>query len=107
MDTFRGWRGDWVADSTAGLAVSADAKRPKPAGRIAKMLSARIPAFWAIYFSRLNQLLQRLPVRGRTVLVSCIYGLVAGAAAVAFQQGINQLYSAGLLRLSHDSMATF
>jgi CIC family chloride channel protein len=58
-------------------------------------------------FSRLTQRLQRLPVRGRTVLVSCIYGLVAGAAVVTFQQCINWLYQLGLVQLSHQSKLTF
>lgn len=56
---------------------------------------------------RLNYFLQRLPVRGRTVLVSCVYGLVAGGAAVAFQLGINWVYRLGLVQLSHQSLGTF
>jgi CIC family chloride channel protein len=58
-------------------------------------------------FSNLSRLLQRLPVRGRTILVSCVYGLVAGTAAVAFQLGINWLYRLGLVQLSHQSKMTF
>lgn len=58
-------------------------------------------------FSKLNPLLQRLPARGRTVLISCVYGLSAGAAAVAFQLGINWLYRLGLVQLSHQSKMIF
>jgi CIC family chloride channel protein len=58
-------------------------------------------------FSKLQHLLQRLPVRGRTVLISCVYGLSAGAAAVAFQLGINWLYRLGLVQLSHQSKIVF
>lgn len=57
--------------------------------------------------SDLPALLQRLPARGRTVLLSCAYGLVAGAAAVAFQLGINAVYQAGLVELSHKSKLVF
>lgn len=58
-------------------------------------------------FSKLQQRLQRLPTRGRTVLVSCAYGLAAGAAAVAFQLGINWLYRLGIVELSHHSLMVF
>lgn len=57
--------------------------------------------------SKINQLLQRLPARSRTILVSCVYGLSAGAAAVTFQLGINWLYQLGLVQLSHQSKMTF
>jgi CIC family chloride channel protein len=55
----------------------------------------------------LPALLQRLPSRWRAVLTSCAYGLGAGASAVAFQLGMNWLYQIGLVRLSHQSRATF
>ena len=51
--------------------------------------------------------LQRFPARGRTVLISCLFGLAAGAAAVAFQLGINWLYRLGLCRLAQESKLTF
>ena len=54
-----------------------------------------------------QQRLQRLPARGRTVLVSCAYGLVAGVAAVAFQLGINWIYRLGLVQLSHQTKLIF
>jgi CIC family chloride channel protein len=57
--------------------------------------------------SNISRQLQRLPARGRTILVSCVYGLVAGAAAVAFQLGITWLYQLGLVQLSHQSKMTF
>ena len=57
--------------------------------------------------SKLPRLLQRLPARGRTVLISCIYGLTAGVAAVAFQRGIDWVYQFGLVRLSHHSRPVF
>lgn len=52
-------------------------------------------------------LLQRLPARGRAVLISCVYGLSAGVAAVGFQLGINWVYKLGILNLSHQSKITF
>lgn len=57
--------------------------------------------------SSLRRFLQRLPARGRTVLISCVYGLVAGIAAVAFQLGINWIYRLGLVQLSHQSKMAF
>ena len=55
----------------------------------------------------LRSLLQRLPARSRSVLTTCVYGLGAGASAVAFQLGINWLYQLGLIRLSRQSHAVF
>jgi CIC family chloride channel protein len=58
-------------------------------------------------FSKLRELSQRLPARGRTVAVSCFYGLSAGAAAVAFQLGINRVYQLGLGSLAGASKIDF
>ncbi len=58
-------------------------------------------------FSNLHRLLQRLPVRGRTVLISCAYGLGAGAAAVLFLLAINWIYRIGLVQLAHQSKTVF
>lgn len=52
-------------------------------------------------------LLQRLPKPTRAVAQTCLYGLAAGAATVAFQLAMNWLYRAGLVRLSHQSRLTF
>jgi len=51
--------------------------------------------------------LQRLPKQSRAVAQTCLYGLAAGVATVAFQLGMNWLYRVGLLRLSRQSMPTF
>lgn len=56
---------------------------------------------------QLRSLVRRLPSRWRAVLTTCLYGLAAGAAAVAFQLGMNWLYQLGLVRLSHQSPAVF
>jgi CIC family chloride channel protein len=58
-------------------------------------------------FAKIQRLLQRLPARGRTVLISCIYGLSAGMASVLFLLGINWVYDVGLLALSHHSLKVF
>ena len=50
---------------------------------------------------------ERLPSRGRPIVLTCVYGLVAGLAAVAFQVGMNTLYRAGIVRLSHGSTLVF
>lgn len=53
------------------------------------------------------ELLQRLPRQTRAVVQTCLYGLAAGAATVAFQLGMNWLYRAGLVRLSAQSKLVF
>ncbi len=50
---------------------------------------------------------QRLPPRTRELVLTCIYGLAAGGAAVAFQLAITWVYSHTLLELSHHSLKTF
>lgn len=54
-----------------------------------------------------QSLVHRLPTRWRAVLTTCVYGLGAGAAAVAFQLGMNWFYQLGFVRLSHQSPAMF
>ena len=49
----------------------------------------------------LVELLQRLPKQTRAVVQTCLYGLAAGVATVAFQLGMNWLYRAGLVN-PHD-----
>lgn len=56
---------------------------------------------------QLQSLVRRLPSRWRAVLTTCLYGLAAGGAAVAFQLGMNWLYQLGLVRLSHQSAKMF
>jgi CIC family chloride channel protein len=55
----------------------------------------------------LARLTEKLPSRGRPIVLTCVYGLVAGLAAVAFQVGMNTLYRAGIVRLSHGSTTVF
>ena len=55
----------------------------------------------------LSRFLQKLPGQPRALWETCLYGLAAGAATVAFQLGMNWLYRLGLVRLSHQSMTTF
>jgi chloride channel protein, CIC family len=50
---------------------------------------------------------ERLPSRGRPIVLTCVYGLVAGLAAVAFQVGMNTLYREGIVHLSHGSTTVF
>lgn len=54
-----------------------------------------------------NSLMRRLPTRWRAVLTTCLYGLISGAAVVAFQLGMNGFYQLGLVRLSHQSKSVF
>jgi CIC family chloride channel protein len=51
--------------------------------------------------------LQKLPRQTRAVVQTCLYGLAAGLATVAFQLAMNALYRAGLVRLSTQSKLTF
>ncbi len=55
----------------------------------------------------LQKALGKLPSRSRGILATCVYGLGAGLAAVAFQLGINWVYQMGLVRLSKGTSATF
>ncbi len=56
---------------------------------------------------QLQSLVRKLPSRWRAVLTTCVYGLGAGASAVAFQLGTNWFYQLGLVRLSHQSPVMF
>lgn len=49
----------------------------------------------------------KIPVNTRTIIATCLYGLAAGGAAVAFQQGINLLFEHSYVALSHRSRSTF
>jgi CIC family chloride channel protein len=51
--------------------------------------------------------LERLPGQSQSVLRTCIYGLAAGVATVAFQLGMNWLYQLGLVQLSQKPLTTF
>ena len=57
--------------------------------------------------SGLARFAQKLPGQGRPIFLTCIFGLGAGLAAVAFQLGMNALYNVSILRLSHCRPATF
>jgi chloride channel protein, CIC family len=50
---------------------------------------------------------QKLPGQSRPIVLTCVYGLGAGLAAVAFQLGMNMLYRVTIVRLSHASPNTF
>jgi CIC family chloride channel protein len=50
---------------------------------------------------------QKLPGQGRPIFLTCIYGLVAGLAAVAFQLSVTAVYQGTLVPLSHQSTAVF
>lgn len=52
-------------------------------------------------------LLQKLPRQTRVLVQTCLYGVVAGAATVAFQLSMNWLYRLGLVGLSHQSLMVF
>lgn len=49
----------------------------------------------------------RLPEQPKTILKTSIYGLVAGAVAVAFHVTIHALFTEGLVRFSHLDRGTF
>jgi CIC family chloride channel protein len=56
---------------------------------------------------RLARFAERLPGQSRPIVLTCIYGLGAGLAAVAFQQGMNALYRLTVVQLSHQSATVF
>ena len=58
-------------------------------------------------FARLAAYLQTLPRNGRPILLTTVYGLGAGAAAVVFEVGINAVYAQTFLRFAKWSFAGF
>lgn len=56
---------------------------------------------------RLARFAQKLPGQGRSIFFTCVFGIGAGLAAVAFQLGMNALYGATIVHLSHLSPRTF
>jgi CIC family chloride channel protein len=55
----------------------------------------------------ITEFFQKLPKQTRAIVQTCLFGLCAGVAAVAFQLGMNWLYRLGLVRLSHESLTVF
>jgi len=51
--------------------------------------------------------MDRLPPGGRAVIRTCLYGLAAGAAVVAFQIGIGRLHELTIVRFSRQSAIFF
>lgn len=51
--------------------------------------------------------MQKIPPQTRSILLTCIYGLAAGVAAVLFQIAINVLFSATFGRLAHQTPTRF
>ena len=51
----------------------------------------------------LTRFAQKMPGQSPPVFLTCLFGLGAGLAAVAFQLGINALYRVTILRSSHIS----
>ena len=60
------------------------------------MLSLRLAGYWA-----------KLPKNTRAILQTCLYGVVAGLAVVAFQWLINVLYNATIVKLAAQSHLIF
>lgn len=56
---------------------------------------------------RLAQFAQKLPGRSRPIFLTCVYGLGAGLAAVAFQLAMNALYKVTFLQLAQRSEVIF
>lgn len=56
---------------------------------------------------KLARFTEKLPTRSQPIVLTCVYGLGAGLAAVAFQVGMNALYRVGIVRLSQASTAVF
>jgi len=60
-----------------------------------------------VTLSLIRQKLRRLPQRTRSILATCVYGLAAGGAAVAFQLSINFVFKATYGTLAQQSKALF
>lgn len=59
------------------------------------------------FSANLARFAQSLPGQSRPIFLTCIYGLVAGLGAVAFQKGMNELFRAGIVRFSQISPIAF
>ncbi|MGE3310376.1 MAG: chloride channel protein [Limisphaerales bacterium] len=59
------------------------------------------------FLGELRRRLQRAPAKWRTVVTHAIYGIAAGAAAVAFHLGIHGFHQNGLVRLAGQSFGVF
>ncbi len=57
--------------------------------------------------AQFRALVRRIPSRWRSVLTTCLYGLMAGAGAVLFQLGMNWLFQLGIVRLSQQTLPIF
>jgi CIC family chloride channel protein len=57
--------------------------------------------------NQIARLMQRLPRRGRPIVLTCVFGVGAGLAAVAFQVAMNALYRVTFVQFSHQSPAVF
>ncbi|MEO8045585.1 MAG: chloride channel protein [Spartobacteria bacterium] len=57
--------------------------------------------------SLLSRQFQRLPESSRSILLTSIYGLAGGLAAVFFELGINWLYLSTFVALSHRTLTVF
>src|ERR1051325_4294718 len=58
-------------------------------------------------FDRLARASHKLPGRSRPIVQTCIYGLSAGAVAVAFQSAVNLFYNQTFVVLSRHSHRVF
>jgi chloride channel protein, CIC family len=67
----------------------------------------RLPDCRHVNLNRIAQSVQRLPGRGRPIVLTCIFGLAAGLAAVVFQLAMNALYRATFGQLAHQSPIIF
>jgi CIC family chloride channel protein len=60
-----------------------------------------------VSFDYLARYAQRLPRRARPIVLTCVFGLAAGTAAVLFQLAMNTLYGATFIPLSHQRPSVF
>jgi len=56
---------------------------------------------------RVARFAQKLPGQTRPIFLTCVYGLAAGLAAVAFQVAMNGLFQVSFVNLSHQSRTVF
>jgi CIC family chloride channel protein len=61
----------------------------------------------AVTLNLIRSYLRRLPQRTRSIIATCVFGLAAGGAAVAFQRSISILFAAAYGSLARQSTAVF
>ena len=79
-------------------------------GAMGPAFLAVAPVYWKgprIVFQTITALLEKLPAKGRPILLTTLYGFCGGLSAVGFEVGINRFYARTFLHFAKLSSASF